>query len=146
MAQKGRGRPPKYASADDLQKACDAYFKSCEGHYRLDDSGALVLDRRGCPILDGAAPVTITGLQIALGFKTRKSLLDYRGKKEFKDIIDRARLRVEQYAEERLFDRDGFSGASWVLSTAFDWKRDQAPEDNPTLTVSPVQIVTDKTK
>lgn len=128
MAKRGRGRPPKYETAAELQAAVDAYFDSCQGHYRRDDSGGYVLDRSGRPILDGAAPLTMTGLQIALGFRSRQSLVDYRGRREFSDIIQRARLRVEQYAEERLFDRDGYAGAAWVLSTAFGWGREAAEE------------------
>lgn len=131
MAQRGRGRPMKYKDAAELQAACDAYFDSCRGQYRRDAAGALVLDRSGRPILDGAKPLTLSGLQIALGFKSRQSLLDYRGRRAFSDVIERARLRIECYAEERLFDRDGYAGAAWLLSTAFGWGREAAAEDRP---------------
>ena len=131
MEKRGRGRPPKYSNAAELQAAVDAYFESCRGHYRRDDAGAYVLDRSGRPILDGAAPLTISGLQMALGFKSRQSLLDYRGRKQYADIIQRARLRIEAYTEERLFDRDGYAGAAWLLSVAFGWGRDAAAEEKP---------------
>lgn len=131
MAQRGRGRPMKYKTPAELQAACDAYFDSCRGQYRRDDNGAYVLDRSGRPILDGAKPLTLSGLQIALGFKSRQSLLDYRGRRAFSEVIERARLRIEAYAEERLFDRDGYAGAAWLLSTAFGWGREAAAEDRP---------------
>lgn len=120
----------KYKTPAELQAACDAYFDSCRGQYRRDDNGAYVLDRSGRPILDGAKPLTLSGLQIALGFKSRQSLLDYRGRRAFSEVIERARLRIEAYAEERLFDRDGYAGAAWLLSTAFGWGR-EAAEDRP---------------
>lgn len=131
MAQRGRGRPMKYKTPAELQAAVDAYFDSCRGQYRRDDNGAYVLDRSGRPILDGAKPLTISGLQIALGFRSRQSLIDYRGRRAFSEVIERARLRIEAYAEERLFDRDGYAGAAWLLSTAFGWGREAAAEDRP---------------
>lgn len=131
MATGKRGRPMKYQTAEELQAAVDAYFDGCRGHYRRDDSGAYVLDRNGRPILDGAVPLTMTGLQLALGFRSRQSLCDYRGRRAFRDVIERARLRVENYTEERLFDRDGFSGAAWLLTTAFSWGREAAPDAVP---------------
>ena len=121
----------KYKTPAELQAACDTYFDSCRGQYRRDDNGAYVLDRSGRPILDGAKPLTLSGLQIALGFKSRQSLLDYRGRRAFSEVIERARLRIEAYAEERLFDRDGYAGAAWLLSTAFGWGREAAAEDRP---------------
>ena len=39
--------------------------------------------------------------------------------KEFVDTITRAKARVEQYAEERLFDRDGSNGAQFSLRNNF---------------------------
>ena len=124
MEKRKRGRPLKYETAAELQAAVDKYFESCRGSYRQDDTGAYALDKSGRPILDGAVPFTITGLQRALGFKSRQSLLNYGGRKQYADIIQRARLRVECYAEERLFDRDGYAGAAWLLAVAFGWGRD----------------------
>lgn len=36
--------------------------------------------------------------------------------RKFNDTITRAKSRIEQYAEERLFDRDGANGAEFNLS------------------------------
>lgn len=140
MANRGRGRPPKYSNAAELQAAVDRYFESCRGHYRRDDSGAYVLDRCGRPIIDGATPITISGLRAALGFRSRQSLSDYRGRGEFCHVVERARLRVENYAETRLFDRDGYSGAAFVLKTAFGWGREGSQSDGqsvPTVCIIP---------
>lgn len=141
MANRGRGRPPKYANAAELQAAVDAYFSSCRGTLRVDDNGRPVLDRRGRPVYDGRKPVTMTGLRLALGFKSRQSLLDYRGRQEFRYVVERARLKVECYAEQRLFDRDGFSGAVFVLKTAFGWGREDSRGDRQAVpTVSIVHV------
>lgn len=48
-------------------------------------------------------------------------LFDYRGRGEYRYVIGRARLRVENYAETRLFDRDGYSGVAFILKIAFNW-------------------------
>lgn len=122
----------KYASAAELQAACDAYFDSCRGHYRRDDAGAYVLDKLGRPILEDSRPLTISGLQMALGFRSRQSLMDYGGRPAFAYIIQRARLRIENYAEERLYDKEGCMGAKWALTVCFGWGRDAVADDKPT--------------
>ena len=85
------GSPPFYKSPNELQKACDNYFNSLEG-----------------------IPATITGLTLALGFSTRKSLLDYAEKLEFVNIIKKARLKVEHEYEKRL-SSNAPVGAIFVL-------------------------------
>lgn len=149
MANRGRGRPPKYSNAAELQTAVDAYFSSCRGTLRVDDNGRPVLDRRGRPVYDGRKPVTMSGLQLALGFKSRQSLHDYRGRQEFSDIIMRARLKVEAYTEARLFDQDGFSGARFLLQTAFNWGREGSQENRqavPTVSIVPASPVSAKAR
>ena len=116
-----RGRPPKYKNSEDMQKAIDAYFASCAGELARNEDGTPQLDRSGRPIITGSRPPTVTGLALALGFATRKSLLDYQGKKEFKAIVSTAKLRVEEYAERRLFDRSGYIGARFTLLQNFQW-------------------------
>ena len=77
----------------------------------------------------GVRPLTITGLALALGFNSRQSLLNYQGKQEFMDTITRAKAKVEQYAEERLYDKDGANGAKFSLSNNFEgWKEKQQIE------------------
>ena len=73
----------------------------------------------------------MTGLALALGFKTRISLLDYQGKAEFRDTILKAKSKIEQYTEERLFDRDGSNGAKFSLQNNFKrWKDDKSVAEN----------------
>lgn len=122
-------RPPKFESADEMQKKIDAYFKACEGHTPFDQNGNPIRDKKGVTIIVDAHPPTVTGLALALGFATRKSLLDYQARnKEFLNTIQRAKLRVEQYAEERLFDRDGVNGAKFSLQHNFGWREEENSE------------------
>ncbi len=123
------GRPPMYATAGEMQEKIDAYFEECAGCLLRDDEGHIETDKYGRPIRLGEKPLTITGLALALGFTSRQALLNYQGKKEFVDTITRAKARVEQYAEERLFDKDGANGAKFSLANNFEgWKKKQSVE------------------
>lgn len=118
------GRPPKYKSKEEIEEKIEKYFKDCEGYALTDKAGNPVFDKHENPIIVGQRPPTITGLALALGFTSRQALLDYQAKKEFLDTITRAKTRVEQYTEERLFDRDGTNGAQFSLRNNFKgWNR-----------------------
>lgn len=113
-------RPLKYKTVDELQAAIDEYFTACEGQPLLDDKGQPIL-LKGRPIILDARPPTVTGLALALGFKSRQALLNYQGRKQFNDTITRAKSRCEEYAEGRLFDKDGAGGAQFSLRCNFGW-------------------------
>lgn len=117
--KKAVGRPPKYTSKEEIQEKIDKYFEECEGKVLKNEDGSPYLDKFGNPVIYGAKPPTITGLALALGFTSRQALLNYQAKKEFVDTITRAKARVEQYAEERLFDKDGANGAKFSLANNF---------------------------
>ena len=130
MCEKNKGgRPPKYKTKEEMQERIDAYFEKCEGTVLNNANGEVVLDKYGDPVVVGRKPLTITGLALALGFNSRQALLNYQGKKEFNDTILRAKAVVEQYAEERLFDKDGANGAKFSLANNFEgWKEKQQIE------------------
>lgn len=114
-------RPLKYKTVKELESAIESYFEDCNGKPLLDDEGNVHTDKHGNPIIVGAKPPTVTGLALALGFTTRQSLLNYQGRKQFLDTITRAKSRCEEYAEGRLYDRDGSRGAQFSLSYNFGW-------------------------
>lgn len=118
MANVG-GKPPKYKSKEEIQEKIEQYFEDCKGEPLRDADGNPMLDKWQNPIMVGQKPPTITGLALALGFASRQALLNYQGKKEFNDTIMRAKSRVEEYAESRLFDRDGSNGAQFSLRNNF---------------------------
>lgn len=126
---KKMGRPPKYKTKEEIQEKIDEYFEKCKGRVLKNDEGEFIRDKYGFPIIIDAKPPTITGLALALGFNSRQALLNYQGKKEFNDTIVRAKSLVEQYTEERLFDKDGANGAKFSLANNFDgWKEKQQIE------------------
>lgn len=114
-------RPLKYKTVEELQAAIDAYFEDCEGTPLTDGYRAPVISKNGEPVIVGAHPPTVTGLALALGFASRQALLNYQGKKAFHDTITRAKSRCEEYAERRLYDRDGARGAQFSLEHNFRW-------------------------
>ena len=121
----------KYKTPEKMQEAIDAYFKECEGHPLLDDEGQPFTDKYGNPFIVDRKPLTVTGLALALGFATRQSLLDYEGKGQFKFIIQQAKLRIENYAEMRLYDKEGANGAKFNLQNNFKrWDADKPGSDD----------------
>ena len=123
MSENKVGRPPMYNTAEEIQEKIDAYFEECKGKILTDDDGNVVRDKYYMPVIIDARPPTITGLALALGFNSRQALLNYQSRPEFNDTITRAKAKVEQYAEERLFDKDGANGAKFSLANNFNgWK------------------------
>ncbi|WNX84377.1 terminase small subunit [Agathobaculum sp. NTUH-O15-33] len=122
-------RPLKYKTVEELQTAIDEYFQSCEGTVLKDEDEQVVFDKFGRPVIVGEKPPTVTGLALFLGFHSRQALLNYQVKKAFNDTITRAKSRCEEYAEARLFDRDGFNGARFSLTNNFRGWADK-PEDS----------------
>lgn len=121
------GRPPKYKSVDEIKEKIEDYFKSCEGEPLLDDDGNPVFNKYGYPCWKKPPkPPTVTGLALSLGFASRQALLNYQAKKKFCDTITRAKSRVEEYVESRLFDREGQRGAVFNLKNNFKgWNNEQ---------------------
>ena len=136
------GRKPTFSSAEEMQEKIDAYFASCEPELLRDGDGTPMLNKNGEPVYVGGRPMTIQGLALALGFTSRQSLLNYKAKREFVDTVTRARLRVEQYAAERLFDRDAQRGAQFTLAYGFGYARDA--EDGKNRETQGVKIEIDR--
>lgn len=121
----------KFNSPEDMQEKIKAYFEDCKGEQLTDDDGKPVLDKYGEPIRFGVKPLTVTGLALALGFTTRQSLLNYQGRGAYKAIIEAAKLQIENYAEMRLYDRDGWNGARFNLQNNFRaWDADKSNQDD----------------
>jgi hypothetical protein len=119
MSDNKGGRPPAYSTPEEMQAVIDRYFEDCKGEVLRDDAGLPIYDKRGNIVLIHEMPPTVTGLALALGFNSRTSLLNYQDKVEFMDTVTRAKARCEQYAEIRLYDKDGSNGAKFSLSNNF---------------------------
>ncbi len=127
----GKTNPLRYKSAKEMSAGIEEYFRDCEGHVLTDSSGETVYNKSGEPVIVGAHPPTVTGLALALGFKTRQSLLNYQARSDkFNDIITVAKSRCEEYAERRLYDRDGVNGAKFSLANNFKGWREKPSEDS----------------
>lgn len=95
------GRPPEYSNPEDLQQAIDKFFST----------------------LSPDEPPTITGLCYSLGFESRQSFYDYEEKPDFTYTIKRARLRIENKYESKLFSNNN-AGAIFALKN-FGWSDKQ---------------------
>lgn len=122
------GCPPKYKTKEEMQEVIDQYFRDCEGRPYIMDDGEPLRDKYGDVILLDQHPPTVTGLALALGFTSRQALLNYKAKKEFVDTVTRAKTKCEEYAERRLYDRDGAKGAEFSLKYNFKWAQEKDKE------------------
>ncbi len=120
------GRPKKYKHPAEMQKVIDRYFKKCAGEVLRTKDNKPILDKYNNPIILGAEPPTVTGLALALGFTSRQALLNYQDRQEFFDTVTRAKMRVQEYAEKQLYNRDGSRGAQFSLQNNFGWKNEQS--------------------
>lgn len=105
------------------------YFSSRRVEKR-DSEGNFVVAKSG-EVLYEEKPCTVTGVALALGMSSREELGRVRDKK-VKALIDRALLRVEENAEEKLFSKDTAAGAKLFLSTNFKrWSEKGDVEEAP---------------
>ncbi len=88
------GRPPIFATPEDLEKKCLEYFEYC---------------------IENNEKRTITGLTLFVGFSSRKSWDHYEEKKEFLHIVKRAKLTVENSYEmsATTFDMFALKNMGW---------------------------------
>lgn len=116
------GAPPFYdveTGPQEMEDKLNAYFESCNGTVLTDPDGHVMVDKYGTPVVLDRKPPTIAGIALALGFESTQSLFDYAKKREFSAIIARAKLTVQAYTEQRLFDKDGQRGAEFALKCYF---------------------------
>lgn len=102
------GRPLKFKTVQELQQAIDGYFEEIKN--------SLYINADGVPIYE---PLTITGLALALD-TTRKTLMEYEEKDEFSNTIKKAKTRIENYAEKRIFSTNP-TGAIFALKN-YGWR------------------------
>lgn len=124
------GSKPRYSTPEEMQEKIDAYFEECKGILLKDHNGDPILDRWGNPVFLDKRPPTVTGLALALGFKTRRALQLYKAKKAFTDTILEAKSRIELYNEEMLYDRDGAKGAMFNLQRNFAGWQEEKEDQN----------------
>lgn len=133
----------RFQSPYQMQALVDEYFASCDGVLYNPKTGKPYLDKDGVPVTGQIKPYTITGLALHLDLTTEcmknyeQGKLDDYGYEideinQYSYIIKKARMRIEEYAETRLYDKDGYNGSRFVLDCAFNWRsrKEQAEIDN----------------
>ena len=122
-SKKATGRPLKFESVEVLEQRIEAYFYDCDkeedtrrwshdeiitdGDDRLCTNCWKMERSRGCLLVEGhlklPRPYTVTGLAVWLN-TSRQTLLNYEDREPFFDTIQAAKQRIENYAEEKLYD------------------------------------------
>ena len=94
------GKPRIYQSPEAMQEDIEQYFAECD-----------LLER----------PYLISGLVLALDFAHRSALVDYAGySAEFHNIIARARLKCQAYAEAQCYEKQS-QGPQFILNAGHGW-------------------------
>lgn len=120
------GRPLKFKTVEELQRKIDEYFLSC------DCKTVIVIDKFGKEhSVIQPRPYTITGLAVALD-TTRETLLDYNERPEFSDTIKKAKEKIHNFTEEKLFQSGIAAGVIFNLTNNWGWKNQKYEEVNLT--------------
>ena len=117
------GRPPKFESAEELQKKIAGYFDWEDENKNRDAKGV------------GKGIYTVSGCALFLGFASRNSFYDLEKQEEFKYTITRFRLFMTHWNEQKLYYMGTFAGSSLWLKN-FGGYSDES-------TVNQVQTVTE---
>lgn len=112
-------KPLKFRTPEELQSKIDKYFKDC---------------------MLNEVPLTITGLALSLD-TNRQTLVNYQEKDDYKDIVDRAKLMIENAYEIRLIN-SGRSGDIFALKN-FGWTDKQEIDTNVKMNKSSVDELID---
>ena len=138
----------KWNNPEHLRSLINEYFASCEGLLINPKTGLPLLDANGKNIVGVVKPYTISGLARALGIHTITLRKYERGRidelgfptdedyvgPQYSDIVFEARQRIEEFAEQKMYDRDGFNGGKHVLDVAFNWQgRKEAADTQSTI-------------
>ncbi|MBQ5746946.1 MAG: hypothetical protein IIV81_03300 [Clostridia bacterium] len=103
---------------NEIKKRVEEYFSS-RLQPMTDKSGNLLLDGNGEVIMRAVLPYTLTGLALAVGLDSREELFSFTDP-EINRFLRMSAMKVEEYAEERLFSKEAFSGIKLFLSVNFD--------------------------
>jgi len=120
------GRHLKFKTVEELQKKIDGYFAKMKKEKR---------------------PLTITGLAVELECD-RDTLLNYEKREEFFGTIKKAKQKIENYAEEKLFNGRNVAGVIFNLKNNYsNWKdRQETDITSKGETITGINYVRDNDK
>lgn len=109
-----------FSDERDARERFERYCDKCKGKMLIDqESGQPAINKYGEPMFVGKRVPTMSGLALALGFINRKDMIAYARNGEHKKLIQAMMTKMEEYAEQRLYDRNGQKGAMFALCNNF---------------------------
>ena len=114
-------------NSKELEKRINKYFKSRLA-VQYGKNGEVLVDEKGKPLKKQELPYTLTGLALSLGLDSREALFEFKDEKMQK-LVRMAIMKIEEYAEEKLFCKEAFSGVKLFLSVNFDRWQDREGDD-----------------
>ncbi|OHD28150.1 MAG: hypothetical protein A2Y38_15575 [Spirochaetes bacterium GWB1_59_5] len=120
------GRPPKFATPEELSAKIEEYFDSCwedKVTEHTDDKGACTMST----VRYQNRPYTIMGLAMHLDL-SRQGLCEYAEKGQFSDIVKKAKQKVEMFVEEQLLWSKNATGAIFWLKNHAEYRDKQETE------------------
>jgi len=139
-ARPGAGAKPKFSSPEDMQAKIQHYFDSITITEPVYDYVVTGKDKKGKNVMEKVPKLNNAGEQI---YKTsyietpgiiamcrhigtqRETLNQYKRKEGFKEVIESAKERIEQYLEEQLYRNTQVTGIIFNLKNNFGWKDQQ---------------------
>jgi len=119
------GKPLKFGTVEELQTKVDAYFESKDAYIITEDKTIF-------------AP-TVSGLALFLDVD-RKTITNYANRDEYFPTIKRARARIEQHLEQRLYGNN-VTGVIFNLKNNYGWSdRQESENDNSNQPVGRIQL------
>ena len=122
----------------ELERRIKKYFNS-RVREQYGKNGELMLDSRGKPIKKADVPYTLTGLTLALGLDSREALWGFENE-EMVHLVKMAVMKIEEYAEEKLFSKEAFSGVKLFLAVNFDRWQDKVTDTEEEDYVIPEEV------
>lgn len=95
------GKPLTFKTPEELQVAIEDYFQKCDSEGR---------------------PLSVTGLVEHIGLGSRKVLIDYENRPDYRHTVKRAKLIIEDYYEQQLLKSENPIGVIFNLKNNFGWQ------------------------
>lgn len=132
MSQEGKnkgGRPLKFKTVKELQTKIDAYFEYCDPHESEElqvvpiykDKKRVGEEIKKVKTVSQQRPYTITGLAYWLD-TSRETLLNYEENSKYFDTIKKAKERIHNFTEEKLYGGAHPTGVIFNLKNNWGWK------------------------